>query len=214
MHYKYIAIEGNIGAGKTTLAQLLAETYQGRLILEEFNDNPYLPMFYKNPEKYSLQLEMSFLVDRYKQLNSILSEPNIFNNFIISDYMLAKSLLFAKINLTPGDFKLYSSFFHLIQKRLPKPEVVFFLHAGTEQLKKNIQKRGRSYEQSINRVYLSKIERYYFEFFKQHSDLKVVVIDVNDRNWISDMYAYESLMKVFEQVYKPGINYTHLEHNI
>ncbi|MCO5248195.1 MAG: deoxynucleoside kinase [Chitinophagales bacterium] len=214
MHYKYISIEGNIGAGKTTLAQLLSEAYQGRLILEEFNDNPYLPMFYKEPDKFALQLEMSFLLDRYKQLNSILSEPNIFNNFIISDYMLAKSLLFAKINLNQGDFKLYSSFFHLIQKRLPRPEVIFYLHANADQLKKNIQKRGRSYEQNINKMYLCKIERYYFEFFKQHPDLKVVIIDVNNRNWISDMYAYESMMKVFEQDYQQGINYIQLEHNV
>jgi len=211
MYYKYIAIEGNIGAGKTTLAQLLSEVHNGRLILEEFDENPFLPRFYANPEKYALQLEMSFLLDRYKQLNSILSEPNIFTNFIIADYMLAKSLLFSKINLSSGDYKLYSTFFELIKKKLPKPDVIFYLHAETEQLKRQILKRGRTYEQNISRHYLGKIERMYFEYFKQTPGLKVVIIDVNDKDWVSDMYAYESLLKVFEQQYTTGMNYVKLE---
>lgn len=210
MYYKYIAIEGNIGAGKTTLAQLLSEVYNGKLILEEFEDNPYLSKFYANPEKYALQLETSFLLDRYKQLNTILSEPNIFNDFVIADYMLTKSLLFAKINLNAIDYKLYSTFFDIIQKKLPKPEIVFFLHTDTEHLKKNIQKRGRSYEQTINRYYLGKIERIYFEYFKQNPQLKVVIIDVTNIDWISNMYAYESLVNVFEKQYPLGMNYISL----
>lgn len=213
MYYKYIAIEGNIGAGKTTLAQLLSEVYNGRLILEEFDENPYLAKFYENQERYALQLETSFLLDRYKQLNSILSEPNIFKDFVIADYMLAKSLLFSKVNLSAGDFKLYSTFFDIIQKKLPKPEIIFYLHADTEQLKKNIQKRGRPYEQNINRFYLGKIERIYFEYFKQNPSLKVVVIDVNGKDWISDMYAYESLLGVFEQQYSLGMNYVTLKND-
>ncbi len=211
MYYKHIAIEGNIGAGKTTLAQLLSEAYNGRLILEEYAENPYLPKFYENPEKFALQLETSFLLDRYKQLNSILSEPNIFKDFVIADYMLAKSLLFAKINLSSGDFKLYSTFFNIIEKRIPKPEIIFFLHGQTDQLKKNIQRRGRPYEQNINRHYLGRIERMYFEYFKQNPHLKVVIIDIKDKNWVSDMYAYESLLNVFEQHYQTGMNYVSLE---
>lgn len=210
MYYKYIAIEGNIGAGKTTLAQLLSEVYNGKLILEEFEENPYLPKFYSNPEKYALQLETSFLLDRYKQLNTILSEPNIFNDFVIADYMLSKSLLFSKVNLNTGDYKLYSTFFDIIQKKLPKPEIIFYLHADTDQLKKNIQKRGRSYEQNINRYYLGKIERIYFEYFKQNAQLKVVIIDVTNIDWISNMYAYESLLNVFEKQYPLGMNYISL----
>lgn len=214
MYYRHIAIEGNIGAGKTTLACLLSEAYNGRLILEEYADNPYLPKFYENPEKFALQLETSFLLDRYKQLSSILSEPNIFKNFVIADYMLAKSLLFAKINLSAGDYKLYSTFYNVIEKKIPKPEIIFYLHGTTDQLKKNIVKRGRSYEQTINKFYLGKIERIYFEYFKQNPQLKVVVIDVNGKNWVSDMYAYENLLKVFEKEYKTGINYVGLESNM
>jgi deoxyguanosine kinase len=211
MHYKYIAIEGNIGAGKTTLAQLLSEEHRGRLILEEFDENPFLSKFYHNQEKYAIQLEMSFLIDRYRQLNAILSQPSIFTSFTVSDYMLAKSQLFAKVNLTPEDYKLYSQFFHLIYKKLPKPEIIFYLHAETDQLQRNIRKRGRPYEQGINRHYLGKIERIYFEYFKQTPGLKVVVIDVNDKDWVSDMYAYQSLLKVFEGQYAPGMNYIRLE---
>jgi deoxyadenosine/deoxycytidine kinase len=211
MHYKFIAIEGNIGAGKTTLAQLLSEEHSGRLILEEFDENPFLSKFYHDQEKYALQLEMSFLIDRYKQLNTIMSQPSIFTSFTVSDYMLAKSQLFAKINLTPGDFKLYSQFFHLINKKLPKPEIIFYLHAETDQLQRNIRKRGRPYEQGINRHYLGKIERIYFEYFKQTPGLRVVIIDVNDKDWVSDMYAYKSLLKVFEEPYTVGLNYIRLE---
>lgn len=214
MYYRHIAIEGNIGAGKTTLAQLLSETYNGTLILEEYKDNPYLPKFYEDPEKYALQLETSFLLDRYRQLNTLLSEPNIFKNFIIADYMIAKSLLFAKINLTPSEFKLYSTFYNLIEKKISKPEIIFYLHGTTDQLKKNILRRGRSYEQGINKFYLGKIERVYFEYFKQNPQLKVVIININGKNWASDMYAYESLLKVFEQQYKVGMNYVELENNL
>jgi deoxyguanosine kinase len=211
MQYKYITIEGNIGAGKTTLARLLSEVNQGRLILEQFDENPFLPKFYKEPEKYALQLEMSFLIDRYKQLNAILSEPNIFTTFTVADYFLSKSLLFAKVNLPPGDFKLYSLFFNLIYKKLPKPDIIFYLHADTEQLQRNIRKRGRPYEQNISRHYLGKLERMYFEYFKQTPDIKVVVIDVNDKDWVSDMYAYESLLKVLNRSYETGMNYVKLE---
>lgn len=211
MIYKYVTIEGNIGAGKTTLAQLLSEEFGGRLILEQFEENPFLPKFYENPQQFALQLEMSFLIDRYKQLNAILSEPNIFTSFTVSDYMLSKSLLFAKVNLSPGDYKLYSLFFQLIQRKLPKPDIIFYLHAETEQLQRNIKKRGRSYEQNINRHYLGKIERMYFEYFKQTPNLKVVIVDVNDKDWISDMYAYKSLLKVFDTHYEPGLNYVKLE---
>lgn len=213
MYYKYIAIEGNIGAGKTTLAHLLAEEFNGRLILEEFEENPYLPMFYENPEKYALHLETAFLLDRYRQMSAILDKPNIFKDFIITDYMLIKSLLFAKVNLSSTDFKLYATFYDIIQKKLPKPEIIFYLHASTEQLKKNILKRGRFYEQNISRTYLNKIERIYFEYFKQNQQIKVVVIDVNDINWISNIYAYKSLLHVFEQKYETGINYVSLKEN-
>ena len=210
--YKFITIEGNIGAGKTTLASLLSEEYGGQLILETFTDNPYLSKFYQQPEKYGLQLEMSFLIERYQQLTKIFAEPNIFSQFIITDYMLKKCLLFAKINLSKQEFKLYHSFFNLIYKKLPKPDIIFYLHSDTETLLRNIKRRGRDYEQSISKVYLNKIERMYFEYFRQNPENKFVIVDINGVDWISNVFAYEKLKEVFSKEYKVGMNFIKL-HN-
>ncbi|HMU99307.1 MAG: deoxynucleoside kinase [Chitinophagales bacterium] len=210
--YKFITIEGNIGAGKTTLASLLSEEYGGQLILETFTDNPYLSKFYQQPEKYGLQLEMSFLIERYQQLTKIFAEPNIFSHFIITDYMLKKCLLFAKINLSKQEFKLYHSFFNLIYKKLPKPDIIFYLHSDTETLLRNIKRRGRDYEQSISKVYLNKIERMYFEYFRQNPENKFVIVDINGVDWISNVFAYEKLKEVFSKEYNVGMNFIKL-HN-
>lgn len=211
MIYKFITIEGNIGAGKTTLASLLAEEFHGQIILEAFEENPYLPKFYENNGKYALQLEMSFLIERYQQLTRIFSEPNIFSNFTVTDYMLKKCLLFSKVNLTKQEYKLYKHFFDQVYKKLPKPEIIFYLHADTDQLMRNIKKRGREYEQHITRVYLNRLEKMYFEFFKQNPENKYVIIDVNNIDWISNVFAYRQLLKLFDQEYKVGMNYVKLE---
>ena len=210
MIYRFVCIEGNIGAGKTTLAKLLAEEFGGSIILEKFDDNPYLSKFYEEPEKFALQLEVSFLLERYQQLNRILSEPNIFSNFSVTDYMFEKCLLFAKINLNKTDYQLYRHFFHLVSKKIPKPDIIFYLHADPTQLAKNIKERGRSYEQGISKVYLNRIERMYFEYFKQNHDFKVVVVYVNNIDWVSNAFAYKQLLGLFDKEYKNGINFVNL----
>lgn len=210
MIYRFVSIEGNIGAGKTTLAKLLAEEFGGTLILEKFEENPYLPKFYDEPEKYALQLEVSFLLDRYKQLNKLLSEPNIFSNFSVTDYMFEKCLLFAKINLTKADHQLYKHFFHQVTKKIPKPDIVFYLHADSIQLIKNIKERGRVYEQGISKVYLNRIEKMYFEYFKQNREMKVVIVDVNNIDWVSNAFAYKQLLMLFDKTYNNGINFVKL----
>lgn len=211
MKYKFIGIEGNIGAGKTTLATLLAEEFKGQLILEAFEDNPYLPKFYEDNSKYALQLEMSFLIERYQQLTRIFSEPNIFSNFTVTDYMLQKCLLFSKVNLNKQEYKLYKHFFDQIYKKLPKPEIIFYLHADTDQLLRNIRKRGREYEQNMSRIYLNRLEKMYFEFFKQNPNYKYVIIDVNGVDWISNVFAYRQLLKLFDKDYNIGMNFVRLE---
>jgi len=211
MIYKFISIEGNIGAGKTTLASLLAEEFHGQLILEAFEDNPYLPKFYEDNSKYALQLEMSFLIERYQQLTRIFSEPNIFSSFTVTDYMLQKCLLFSKVNLTKQEYKLYKHFFDQIFRKLPKPEIIFYLHADTDQLMRNIRKRGREYEQNISRIYLNRLEKMYFEFFKQNPQNKYVIIDVNNVDWISNVFAYKQLLKLFDREYNTGLNFIKLE---
>ncbi|HMV14256.1 MAG TPA: deoxynucleoside kinase [Chitinophagales bacterium] len=211
MIYKFISIEGNIGAGKTTLASLLAEEFHGQLILEAFEDNPYLPKFYEDNNKYALQLEMSFLIERYQQLTRMFSEPNIFSNFTVTDYMLKKCLLFAKVNLSKQEYKLYKIFFDQVYKKLPKPEIIFYLHADTDQLMRNIRKRGREYEQNMSRIYLNRLEKMYFEFFKQNPENKYVIIDVNGIDWISNVFAYRQLLKLFDREYAVGLNFVKLE---
>lgn len=206
MKYRYITIEGNIGAGKTTLANLLSQEYGGTIILEQFRENPYLAKFYDDPERFAFQLEMSFMLDRYQQLNKILNEPRIFEQFVVSDYMFTKSLLFAKINLTREEHKLYRHLFDLIYQKLPKPDVIFYLHADAAHLLRNIKKRGRTYEKVISKHYLNKIEKIYFEYFKQIPDQKVAIINVNDMDWVGNVFVYDHMLELFDRDYKPGLN--------
>ncbi len=211
MKYRYITIEGNIGAGKTTLTNLLAKEYGGSMILEKFVDNPYLAKFYDEPERYAFQLEMSFMLARYQQLNKILGEPSIFEQFVISDYMFTKSLLFAKINLSREEHQLFRHLFDLIYKKLPQPDVIFYLHANTSQLLSNIKKRGRPYEQSIMKPYLNKIEKMYFEYFKQMPNQKIVIVEVNDVDWVTDVFVFEKMLDLFDRDYKLGMNFIDLK---
>jgi len=202
---KFITIEGNIGSGKTTLARLLSETHNGRLLLEAYDDNPFLPKFYHNPEKYALQTEMAFLLERYQQMLKIMSEPTLFNNFTVSDYMFTKSLLFAKMNLSTQDYKLYHSFFKPIERKILKPEIIYYLHVDTDILMRNIKKRGRTYELNIQKPYLNRIEKMYFNFFKQHyNHPTIVIIEVGDKDWVQDAFAYQSLLAIFDKEYESG----------
>src|SRR3954470_8777857 len=154
MQYHYITIEGNIGAGKTTLAHLLAKRLNARLILEEFADNPFLPKFYENPKQYAFPLELFFMAERFKQQKDMLHTTDLFQNITISDYLFTKCLLFAKVNLPEEEFRLYQKFYDIINPQIPKPDILIYLHVPVSQLQKNIRKRNRSYEQSIPDEYL------------------------------------------------------------
>ena len=164
--YNYIAIEGNIGAGKTSLATKIAQDYNAKLILERFADNPFLPNFYKDAQRYAFTLEMSFLADRYQQISDDLSQLDLFKDFIVSDYDIFKSLIFSKITLNQDEFKLYRKLFYLMYKDIAKPELYVYLYQNTERLKENIKKRGRDYEQNIDSEYLDKINSGYLDFLK------------------------------------------------
>lgn len=204
---KYIAIEGNIGAGKTTLAEMLAEEFQANLILEQFADNPFLPKFYEKPDKYSFHVELSFLASRYKQLINDLPYKNLFKTFTIADYYFAKSLIFASVTLSDSEFNLYREIFNIIYKSLPKPDLFIYLHADPKNLIENIRKRGRSYEQEIDENYLKKVQDAYFKFLKEHPDLKSVVIDINQVDFVADNSSYQSIKSIiFEKSHQKGIN--------
>jgi deoxyadenosine/deoxycytidine kinase len=207
IRYNYVVIEGNIGAGKTTLAGRIAEQFNAHLILEHFADNPFLPKFYNDPEKYSFPLELSFLASRYKQLKEELVPQDLFKSFSIADYYFMKSLVFAASTLTGDEFNLYRQIFYIIYGALPKPDLYVYLHLRPERLLENIERRGRNYEKSITKDYLEKIQNSYFSFFKQNPENKYLVIDVNDIDFVANESHYSKVIDtIFFDNYPVGLN--------
>ena len=188
--YNYIAIEGNIGAGKTSLASKIAHDFNAKLILERFADNPFLPKFYEDANRYAFTLEMSFLADRYQQISDDLSQLDLFKDFIVSDYDVFKSMIFSKITLNDDEFGLYRRLFYLMYKDISKPELYVYLYQNTERLQENIKKRGRDYEQNIADEYLDKINTGYLDFLKTQKDFNVKIIDVSDRDFVGNRIDY------------------------
>ena len=192
--YKYIAIEGNIGAGKTSLAKKIAIDFNSKLILERFADNPFLPKFYKDPERYAFTLEMSFLSERYQQISEDLSQLNMFNELIVSDYDIHKSLIFSKVNLNEDEFSLYRKLFYDMYKQTLKPDLFIFLNQEIPRLQKNINRRGRDYENEITDEYLLKINSGYFEFFKSRPDINFKIIDISALDFVENRLDYLSII--------------------
>ncbi|MFN8211268.1 MAG: deoxynucleoside kinase [Bacteroidales bacterium] len=205
--FNYVVIEGNIGAGKTTLATRIAEQFNARLILEKFADNPFLPKFYDDPEKYSFPLELSFLASRYRQLKEELVEQDLFKSFTVADYYFMKSLVFAASTLTGDEYNLYRQIFYIIYGSLPRPDIYVYLHLRPERLLENIEKRGRNYEQSITADYLKKVQDSYFTFFRQNPDNKYLILDVNDIDFVANENHYTKIIDaIFYDDYPPGVN--------
>ena len=192
--FNYIAIEGNIGAGKTTLSTKLSEDCNAKLVLERFADNPFLPKFYKDQSRYAFPLEMSFLADRYQQLSDDLAQFDLFKDFVVADYHIFKSLIFAKVTLQEDEFRLYKTMFDIIHKEMPKPDLYVYLYQNTERLLENIKKRGRSYEQEIPADYLEKINQGYLDYIKTQTDLNVLIIDVSDLDFVKKQEDYVFLL--------------------
>lgn len=188
--YNYIAIEGNIGAGKTSLAHKISHDFNAKLILERFADNPFLPKFYKEPERYAFTLEMSFLADRYQQITDDLSQLDLFKDFMVSDYDVNKSLIFSKVTLPEDEFRLYRKLFNQVYKDVAKPDLYLYLYQNTERLQANIKKRGRTYEKDIKDAYLEKINAGYLEFLKSQPDMNVKIIDISNRDFIKNREDY------------------------
>ena len=188
--YNYVAIEGNIGAGKTSLATTMSKEFNAKLILERFADNPFLPKFYKEPQRYAFTLEMSFLADRYQQISDDLSQLDLFKDFIVSDYDVFKSLIFSKITLPKDEFMLYRKLFYQVYKDIPKPDLYVYLYQNTERLQENIKKRGRKYEKEIQDEYLDKINAGYLEFLKSHPEFNVKIIDISKKDFVKNRADY------------------------
>ena len=209
MNYNFITIEGNIGAGKTTLSKLLSEHYNARLILEEFADNPFLPNFYKNPSQYAFPLELFFMAERYKQLSELLQTRDIFHQVTISDYLFKKSLLFAKVNLQEEEYRLYQKLFDIINPQILQPDILIYLHSPIEKLKENIKKRNRSYEQDIEVDYLLSLQEIYTSFIKQHQ-IKTLFVDASNADFINNPLHLQTITDALEKDYEPGPNYLSL----
>jgi len=192
--YNYIAIEGNIGSGKTSLARKMGDDFNAKLVLERFADNPFLPKFYSDEERYAFPLEMSFLADRYHQLSDDLGQFDLFKNFIVSDYYIFKSLIFAQVTLPQEEFKLYRKMFDIMYKEIPKPDVYVYLYQDTDRLLENIKKRGRTYEQNIKEQYLEKIHQGYLSFIKSTEGLNPLIIDVSDMDFVASEKDYRSVL--------------------
>lgn len=207
MKINYLVIEGNIGAGKTSLVRMIARDFGARMLLERFKDNPFLPRFYEDQERYAFPLEMSFLADRYNQLKKYTGELELFSPFLVSDYYIAKSLIFAENTLTDDEFRLYRMFFDIIHDKLPKPDLYVYLHSNTETLLKNIRNRNRSYEQNIKVGYLEKIHEGYSRFLKYVDEFPVLLIDTTNLNFVDNAEHYNILISyLFGHNYPPGVN--------
>ncbi|MBJ2173769.1 2-amino-4-hydroxy-6-hydroxymethyldihydropteridine diphosphokinase [Aureibaculum sp. A20] len=192
--YNYIAIEGNIGAGKTTLAKMIGDDFNAKLVLERFADNPFLPKYYEDMEKYAFPLEMSFLADRYQQLSDDLAQFDLFKNFIVSDYYIFKSLIFAQVSLSKEEYKLYRRIFDVMYKEITKPDLYVYLYQSIESLLENIKKRGRAYEQNIKPEYLEQIHQGYVNFIKTEQNLNTLIIDVSEMNFEKNIEDYHSVI--------------------
>lgn len=206
---KYIAIEGNIGAGKTSLCQLLASDWNCHLVLEQFTDNPFLPLFYQQPERYAFQVELFFMTERYKQLQAQFANQDLFNKQTIADYFFLKTLLFAKKNLEGAEYRLFHQLFQTLNAQAPSPDLLVYLHRPLTALKHNIKKRDRDMEQHIEDSYLEKVQTAYFEFFKSPIDLPILVIDLQDIDFVNNKKYYRLLKQVIAQAPKEKkVHYT------
>ena len=209
MNYHFITIEGNIGAGKTTLAQLLSKHYNARLILEEFADNPFLPKFYENPKQYAFPLELFFMAERFKQQKDLLQQKDLFQSVTISDYLFTKCLLFAKVNLPEDEFRLYQRLFEIVHQQMVQPDLLIYLHAPVSKLKENIRKRNRSYEQNIPEDYLFNIQETYTHYIRQHN-IKTLFIDTSNADFLGNDKHLKAVIDALEHNYTEGQHYLNL----
>lgn len=192
---QFLAIEGNIGAGKTSLATKISEDFNAKLILERFAENPFLPNFYKDKARYAFPLEMSFLADRYQQYMDDTNQFDLFTNFMVSDYDIFKSLIFAKVTLQKDEFELYRKIFNFMYKEVKKPKIYVYLYQTTERLLEQIKMRGRDYEKGIDANYLEKINRGYLDFLRTYPQQNQLIIDVSELDFVNKEPDYKTLLE-------------------
>ncbi|NOU37548.1 MAG: deoxynucleoside kinase [Ferruginibacter sp.] len=206
MNYNFITIEGNIGAGKTTLSTLLSNHFKAKLILEEFADNPFLAKFYENPQQYAFPIELFFMAERYKQLKEMLGTKDIFQTITVSDYLFTKCLLFAKVNLPDEEFRLYQKLFDIINPQIVQPDILIYLHTPVNKLQENIKKRNRKFEQDIPNDYLFSIQETYTQYIKQHN-IKTLFVDASNADFIDNPEHFKIIINALDKEYENGQHY-------
>lgn len=206
LKYDFIAIEGNIGAGKTTLSQMLAHDFKSRLILEEFSDNPFLPLFYDNPERHAFSVELFFMSERYQQIQQTMLAQDLFQQKTIADYFFMKTLLFANTTLQGEEYRLFQRFFNILNASFPKPQLLVYLHRSVDKVIEQIKHRGREYEQEISAEYLLKIQTAYLEYFKVENDMPILILDVGDIDFVNNESHYHIIRDCINRPYNVGIH--------
>jgi deoxyadenosine/deoxycytidine kinase len=205
--YQFIAFEGNIGVGKTTLCNLLAQRHGCALVLEQFTDNPFLPYFYEQPDRYGFPVELFFMTERHKQLQEHFATPDLFQSCTVADYFFVKTLLFAKNNLSEEEFRLFQRLFSVLNAGFPKPDLLVYLHRPIPVLMEQIQKRGRSIEQNISAHYLEELQRAYFEYLKTETETPVIVLDLDRVDFQQDASAFDEIIGVLQAQHAPGLHF-------
>ncbi len=200
---QYIAVDGPIGVGKSSLVQLLARDFGATQVLEEPDANPFLPSFYDDPARYAFQTQLNFLLSRYRQQLD-LKQVDLFQQRIVCDYVFPKDILFAELNLSEEEFDLYQQIYQMLDQRLPKPDVVIFLQAKPEVLLKRVKKRDIDYESSIDVEYLTKVSQAYSQFFFQYQDCPVLVVNTSVLDFVSHLNDYELLKGALMDMLESG----------
>ncbi|MFZ4543242.1 MAG: deoxynucleoside kinase [Saprospiraceae bacterium] len=208
--YRYLVIEGNIGAGKTTLCQMLEQDFSAHLVLEQFTDNPFLPSFYEDRERFAFQVELFFMAERHRQLQDSLSQTNIFQPFIVGDYFFLKTLLFAKNNLKDDEYRLFSRLFNVLNTTFARPDLLLYIHRPVEVLLENIRKRARDFERDIDAAYLSAIQTAYLDYFKTQNQLPVVIVDFGDVDYTKEELQYHRIIDILRMPFSVGTHFLNL----
>lgn len=204
MNYNFVSIEGNIGSGKTSLAKKITNDFNAEIILEAFANNPFLPKFYQEPEKYAFSLELFFMAERYSQLKDKWSD-NIFHSIKVSDYFFMKSKIFAQNNLNPDELSLFNKLFEIMMASLPKPDLLIYLYADTARLQQNIKIRNRDFEKNISNDYLERIQAAYLDYLHKQKQIPVLILDVGDSDFVKDISTYNKIKDLLKNKYRIGV---------
>ncbi len=208
--YRFITIEGNIGTGKTTVCKLLAKEHNFKLVLESFADNPFLPFFYEQPERYAFPVELFFMTERQKQLSENVIQTDLFQQTILADYFFLKTVLFAKNNLNEHEFRLFKRLFKILNETFPKPDLLIYIHRPVEVLLSNIKARNRTYEQNISAEYLESLQNAYFDYFKIEQDIPILIVESNAINYDMGTPQYEQLVELMRTKHHKGVQHIRL----